>query len=102
LLIHAFVQKNTVLRDFFDRIFSRSGYKKAIVALARKILKLVWHLLTNDEMYQEKNTLPRTSRLPNPREIGSISVSAALELLVKDGYQIVEETDRSQKGNPGT
>lgn len=94
--------KNTALRDFFDRIFSRSGYKKAIVALARKILKLVWHLLTNDEMYQEKNTLPKSSRLPNPREIGSISASAALELLVKAGYQIVEGTDLSQKGNPGT
>ena len=39
------------------RIFYRSGYKKAIVALARKILKLVWHLLTNDELYQETETL---------------------------------------------
>ncbi len=94
--------KNTALRDFFDRIFSRSGYKKAIVALARKILKLVWHLLINDEMYQEKDIRPKSSRLPNPRDIGSISVSAALELLVKAGYHIVDGTDLSQKGNLGT
>jgi transposase len=89
--------RNTVLRDFFDRIFARSGYKKAIVALARKILKLVWHLLTNDEMYQENNLVPKSPCLPNPREIGSISVSAALELLVTAGYHIIDRIDSSPK-----
>ena len=53
-------------------------------------------------MYQEKDIRPKSSRLPNPRDIGSISVSAALELLVKAGYHIVDGTDLSQKGDLGT
>jgi len=95
--------KNTALRVFFDRIFYRSGYKKAIVALARKILKLVWHLLTNDELYQEKNSpLTNSSRLPKPCMNDSFSVSAAIELLVKAGFQIIERDDHSDKSGLGT
>jgi transposase len=95
--------RNTTLRIFFDRIFNRSGYKKAIVALARKILKLVWHLLTNDELYQEKNTLlTKSSRLPNPHETESFSVSAAIELLVKAGFQIIDGDEHPTKRDLGT
>jgi len=103
-IAHSCIQsRNTALRIFFDRIFNRSGYKKAIVALARKILKLVWHLLTNDELYQEKNSpLAKSSRLPNPREKGSISVSVAIELLVKAGFQIIDGNDHLDKRLLGT
>ena len=95
--------KNTALRIFFDRIFNRSGYKKAIVALARKILKLVWHLLTNDELYQEKNPLlTKSSLLPIPHEMKSFSVSAAIELLVKAGFQIIDGDEHPSKRDRGT
>jgi transposase len=95
--------KNTALRIFFDRIFNRSGYKKAIVALARKILKLVWHLLTNDELYQEKNTLlSKSSRLPNHHESESFSVSAAIELLIKAGFQIIGGDEHPTKRDLGS
>ena len=95
--------KNTAFRIFFERIFNRAGYKKAIVALARKILKLVWHLLTNDELYQEKNTIvTKSSRLPISCEMESISVSAAIELLVKAGFQIIDGEDHSDKRVLGT
>lgn len=95
--------KNTALRIFFDRIFNRSGYKKAIVALARKILKLVWHLLTNDELYEEKNTLlAKSCRLPIAIETGSFSVSAAIELLVKAGFQVIDGDDHPDKRVLGT
>lgn len=95
--------KNTALRVFFDRIFNRSGYKKAIVALARKILKLVWHLLTNDEFYQEKNSLfTKSAHIPMPQENGTFSVSAAIELLVKAGFQIIDGDDHPDKRVVGT
>jgi len=95
--------KNTALRVFFDRIFNRSGYKKAIVALARKIFKLVWHLLTNDELYQEKNTLlSKSSRLPNHRESVSFSVSAAIGLLIIAGFQIIGGDEHPTKRDLGT
>lgn len=95
--------KNTALRDFFDRIFNRSGYKKAIVALARKILKLVWHLLTNDELYQEKNSpLTKSSHIPKPSENDLFSVSVAIELLVKAGFQVIDGDYHTDKRVLGT
>jgi len=30
------------------------GYAKAIIALARKIVTIIWHLITNDEMYEDE------------------------------------------------
>ena len=95
--------RNTAFRIFFERIFNRSGYKKAIVALARKILKLVWHLLTNDEFYEEKNILVgKSSHLPISGEIESFSVSAAIELLVKAGFQVINGEEHSDKRVLGT
>lgn len=93
--------KNTALRVFFDRISSRSGYKKAIVALARKILTLVWHLIINNERYEEKDILPKSFRLAESHESATYSVSAAIELLLKAGYQVFEGDQRPDKNNLG-
>lgn len=93
--------KNTALRVFFDRISSRSGYKKAIVALARKILTLVWHLIINNERYEEKDILPKSFRLADSHESATYSVSAAIELLIKAGYQVFEGDQRPDKNNLG-
>ena len=30
------------------------GYSKAIIALARKIATIIWHLITNEEMYEDE------------------------------------------------
>lgn len=30
------------------------GYAKVIIALARKIVTIIWYLITNDEMYQDE------------------------------------------------
>ena len=45
--------KNSVLKRFFLRIQTKRGPKKAAVALARKVLCILHHLLMNREMYQE-------------------------------------------------
>ena len=50
--------KDTKLWTFFERIKKRSGYKKAIVALARKMLTIIWHLLTYKELYVDENYRP--------------------------------------------
>lgn len=46
--------KNTRLRDFYQRIKARHGHKKAVVALGRKMLCIAWHLLRNNELFDEK------------------------------------------------
>ena len=39
------------LRAFYQRINARRGFQKAIVATARKMTVLAWHLATRDEDY---------------------------------------------------
>jgi transposase len=46
--------KNTKLKRFFLRVRAKKGYKVAIVALARKVLCILHHLLTNQEVYVEE------------------------------------------------
>ncbi|MDE4907353.1 transposase [Methanogenium marinum] len=51
--------KGTKLWTFFERIKKRSGYKKAIVALARKNLTIIWHLLTYKELFVDESYIPK-------------------------------------------
>jgi transposase len=46
--------RNSKLKRFFLRVKSKKGSNVAVVALARKVLCILHHLLTNREMYQEK------------------------------------------------
>jgi transposase len=47
-------KKNSKLKEFFNRKKKSIGYAKAIIALARKIATIIWHLITNDEMYEDE------------------------------------------------
>lgn len=47
-------KKNSRLKEFFNRKMKSIGYAKAIIALARKIVTIIWHLIINDEMYQDE------------------------------------------------
>lgn len=46
--------KNFFLRDWFYRLRARRGTKKALIAVARKLLSIVWHILTTGEIYEEE------------------------------------------------
>jgi transposase len=45
--------KNSKLKKFFLHILAKKGKKKAFVALARKVLCILHHLLVNREKYQD-------------------------------------------------
>jgi transposase len=47
-------KKNSKLKEFFNRKKKTIGHAKAIIALARKIATIIWHLITNDEMYEDE------------------------------------------------
>ncbi len=53
------------LKHFFSRIQSWKRYKKAIVALARKVLSIVHHFLSNHEKYVESPGKEKKTKLPN-------------------------------------
>ena len=47
-------KKNSKLKEFFNRKKKSIGHAKAIIALARKIATIIWHLIKNDEMYEDE------------------------------------------------
>ena len=46
-------KKNSKLKEFFNRKKKSIGHANSIIALARKIVTIIWHLVTNDEMYED-------------------------------------------------
>ena len=47
-------KKNSKLKEFFSRKKKTIGHAKAVIALARKIATIIWHLIKNDEMYEDE------------------------------------------------
>jgi len=45
--------KGTYLRDKFYRLKARRGYKRAVVAVAHKILVAIYHMLSQEVSYQD-------------------------------------------------
>jgi hypothetical protein len=80
--------KNSRIRSFFLRLKVKKGYNKAIVAVARKILGILWTILKKRELYCEEN-IPRKKvsitlqSPPKPR-----SIQEAIEILGRAGYNI--------------
>jgi transposase len=91
--------KNSMFRRFFLRVRGRRGYNVAIVALARKILCILYHLLINQEMYLEEVKKPRPSkhRITETSETTGISLEKMIDLIRQSGY-VVSRTDGSACG----
>jgi transposase len=53
-IAQAAARKKSKLKEFFNRKKKSIGHSKAIIALARKIATIIWHLITNDEMYEDE------------------------------------------------
>ena len=84
------------LKRFFRRVQVKKGYNVAAVALARKVLCILYHLLMNREMYQEdevtkiKSIDIDLSSLPT-----KLGFEEMIRVLAKAGYEI-------RKTNSGT
>jgi hypothetical protein len=51
----AAVRYNQRFRTFYERLKSRKGSAKAIVATAKEILVIIWYMLTRRELYRHMN-----------------------------------------------
>jgi hypothetical protein len=49
------VQYDPRLCEFYERVKRRRGEQKALVAVACKMLKIIWFMLTRKEPYQSRN-----------------------------------------------
>ena len=47
-------KKNSKLKEFFNRKKKSIGHAKAIIAWQGKLSTIIWHLITNDEMYEDE------------------------------------------------
>lgn len=55
-------QKNTGLKDFFYRLSSHMGRQKAVVALAHKLLRIVYAMIDTGQTYQELKKSERSQQ----------------------------------------
>jgi transposase len=78
------------LRRFYLRIRARSGHNVAIIALASKILCILYHLLLNREMYVEddgskKSKSKRNYRTSSPR---AMDIQEMIDFIRQSGYEV--------------
>jgi len=72
----------------------KKGYKKAIVAVARKMLRIVWHLLVNEEMFVDDVLRSKQVKLPKlPKKIQSMGFDKFIELLSKASEVIIRHSN---------
>ena len=86
----ALKKRGSKLRRFFLRIKARKGHNVAVVALARKILCILYHLLMNQEMYQEDGvTKSRQSQIDwSSARTDKMSLQTMIEIIAKAGYEV--------------
>jgi len=83
---------NTSFRKFFNRISYRSGANTASVALARKILCILWHLLSNKELYFDPMENAKKNKRPNIQKSTRDSkrdIQKAIDFIVECGFKVI-------------
>lgn len=92
---HAIVRSKTEskLKRFFFRIKTRRGTKIAIVALARKVLCILHHLLVHREEYREDGVLrPKWVNKDCNQTQQEMTLDKMIEVLTKAGYVVERMT----------
>ncbi|QVV87572.1 IS110 family transposase [Methanospirillum sp. J.3.6.1-F.2.7.3] len=75
-------KKKNVLRDFYEAKKTVIGTGKAIMALARKMITIIWHLIVNNETYVDVYAQPKKQvKYHNVRIPVSYTLEEALKLL---------------------
>jgi transposase len=83
------VKSNTRLKRFYLRLLAKKGIKVAIVALARKILCLVHHLLVNRETYKDENMAkPKRIRIRYSDRSSYPTLEEMIKVITKAGYLV--------------
>ena len=88
---HAIIltKKLSKLKKFFLRIKARRGAKIGIVALARKVLCILYHLLVSRELYQD-DLLSKPRRIKGPclHPIAAMDLEEMIRTIVRAGYEV--------------
>ena len=89
---HAIIRskRNSRLKKFFLRIKARRGTKIGVVALARKVLCILYHLLISRELYQDDLLdKPRSIKhYPCLHSTVPMSLDEMIRAIIKAGYEV--------------
>jgi transposase len=85
---HVAVRMDCRFKRMFWRITVNKGKKVAYVAVARKLLTVVWHLLVNGELYVEEK-FSKATVLPRSKCVGSVlTLDGMVTILKRAGYTV--------------
>jgi transposase len=77
------------LKKFFFRVQAKKGHNVAAVALARKVLCILHHLLMNREMYQDEGSKKiKSVDIDSSSKQAEISFEEMIRSLVRAGYEV--------------
>ena len=76
--------KHPELKDKYQVLKKRRGHKKAVIAISRRLLTAIWHILSKREVYNDK--LYRKADKPPANRI--LTPEQAFAILRSKGYQI--------------
>ncbi len=83
------------LKRFFIKAKSRRGANIAIVALARKVICILHHLIINREKFEnEKATKPKRTRQVGTSSPTRLNIADAIQILINAGYVVQKEDER--------
>ena len=88
---HAIIRtrRDTKLKKFFLRIKARRGTKIGVVALARKVLCILYHLLIHQETYHDDLLgKPRKIKHLSAYSTTSMSLDEMIKTIIKAGYEV--------------
>jgi transposase len=86
---HAAIKvKSSVFRRMYLRIAQRRSKKTAIVAVARKLLTIVWHLLVCGELYVEEGFSKKKPLRLRLDGLDELSLDGMVEVLRRAGYTV--------------
>lgn len=88
---HVTARMNNRLSAFYRQVSERRGKKKAIVAVSRKLLCIIHHLLVNDEMYVEEGLKPKKEKATKKKKIEpALDLDKAIEIIAKAGKAVID------------
>lgn len=84
----AIKSKGSYLHAKYENIKRRRGHKKAIIAIARKMLVSIYHMIITGEVYNpvDYDTYDKPESKTSKNKNNNITVEEALELLKSKGY----------------
>jgi transposase len=80
--------KHPELKNKYQALKKRRGGKKAVIAIARKLLTAIWHILSKGEPYNAE----LYKKADKPPAIRELTTTQAVALLRRKGFLIVDKS----------